>query len=193
MSPGCTRVHVSQRLERVFDACFARSENTRLIGGAPEPEYIPAGEPGPGGPVGYHRLYYREDYFASALHESAHWCIAGPGRRLLRDFGYWYAPDGRNPEQQAAFQQVEVAPQALEWCFARACGYPFRVSLDNLEGGEAARSQHATFCDQVTTAANTRVGRGMAPRAARWFDALSAEFGTGVRLSDLLFRRDELA
>lgn len=193
LSRACTRVHASERLERVFDTCFARVENTRLIGGAAEPEYIPAGEPGPGGPAAWHRLYYREDFFASALHETAHWCIAGPQRRLQRDFGYWYAPDGRSAEQQAAFQQVEIEPQALEWCLARACAYPFRVSLDNLDGGDAARAEQAAFCAQVTAAANARARRGMAPRAARWFTALSAEFGTDLHLNELRFASSELA
>ncbi|MEQ8803813.1 MAG: elongation factor P hydroxylase, partial [Haliea sp.] len=51
------------RLQRVFAACFFGSENTLLCGGAEEPFYAPAtssGEP--------HRLWYREDFFASALH-----------------------------------------------------------------------------------------------------------------------------
>ncbi|GAM69307.1 transporting ATPase [Vibrio sp. JCM 19236] len=26
------------------------------------------------------------------MHEIAHWCVAGPKRRLLEDFGYWYEP-----------------------------------------------------------------------------------------------------
>ncbi|TXS91198.1 elongation factor P hydroxylase [Parahaliea aestuarii] len=179
-------------LEQVFQRCFADSENTRLLGGAAEPEYVPAGEPGPGGPCAYHRLYFREDYFASALHECAHWCIAGPGRRQLRDFGYWYAPDGRSVEQQAAFQQVEVAPQALEWYFARACGYPFRVSLDNLAGGEAARREEAAFRIAVTAEANRRRGDGLPPRAAQWFRALSETFGTHLCAPSLVFSVDDL-
>ncbi|WP_193940553.1 elongation factor P hydroxylase [Parahaliea mediterranea] len=183
----------SRRLEQLFQRCFGHSENTRLIGGAPEPEYIPATEPGPGGPCDAHRLYFRDDYFASALHETAHWCIAGPARRQQRDFGYWYAPDGRSEQQQAAFQQVEVAPQALEWFFARACGYPFRLSLDNLSGGEAARRQEAAFRQAVTAAANARSQRGLPPRAARWFAALSEDFGTHLQAQALSFSVDDLA
>lgn len=119
VAPAATVSFRSRRLEAAFAACFARDYNTRLLGGADEPVYIPAGEDWAAGATAYHRLYYREDYFASALHEVAHWCIAGRERRLRRDFGYWYAPDGRDAARQAAFQRVEVAPQALESCFAR--------------------------------------------------------------------------
>ena len=76
-----------------------------------------------------------------ALHEVAHWCVAGPRRRCLDDYGYWYAPDGRDAAAQAEFLRVEVRPQALEALFCAACNHPFRVSLDNLDGdpGDEAR------------------------------------------------------
>ena len=121
-----------QQLEAVFHDCFFEAFNTRLVGGADEPLYQPAALPGQA-----HLLHYREDYFASALHEVAHWCIAGERRRGLVDFGYWYAPDGRSAAQQRDFEAVEYKPQALEWHFARACGYRFRISLGNLDGIEA--------------------------------------------------------
>jgi elongation factor P hydroxylase len=73
------------------------------------------------------------DYFSSILHEVSHWCIAGPERRKLVDFGYWYEPDGRCEIKQKEFERVEVKPQALEWLFAEACGIKFRLSIDNLE------------------------------------------------------------
>ena len=182
----------SARLEQVFDACFAASENTRLLGGFDEPLYLPSGEDGDGPPAAWHRLCYREDYFASALHEVSHWCIAGPQRRLLRDFGYWYAPDGRNAEQQAAFQSVEVRPQALEWCLSRACGYPFRVSLDNLDGGAAARASERAFRLAVVAEANRMAQRGLPPRARRFFDALALEFDTRLHSAELRFSPGEL-
>jgi elongation factor P hydroxylase len=100
-----------------------------------------------------HLLWYREDYFASALHEVAHWCIAGEQRRQQLDFGYWYAPDGRSPEQQGAFEAVEYKPQALEWFFSLACGYRFRLSADNLgmPGGEMpdASEFRGRVCEQA--------------------------------------------
>jgi elongation factor P hydroxylase len=52
----------------------------------------------------------------------------------LEDFGYWYEPDGRTAEVQAAFEQVEVRPQAYEWILALSAGFPFNVSCDNLHG-----------------------------------------------------------
>ncbi|QFT55637.1 elongation factor P hydroxylase [Microbulbifer sp. THAF38] len=116
----------------VFNRCFAAPEglNTRLCGGFSEPYYRPAGDQ-----QDYHQVEFTLDYAASALHEVAHWCVAGEARRQLPDYGYWYAPDGRSAEQQAEFEKVEVKPQALEWIFARACGLRFRVSADNLESG----------------------------------------------------------
>jgi len=98
-------------IERLFATSFFEAYNTYLLGGGQEPEYIPASQDVP-----YHRIIFRQDYFASALHEVAHWCIAGRVRRLQQDYGYWYAPDGRSVEQQAQFELLEVKPQALEWC-----------------------------------------------------------------------------
>jgi elongation factor P hydroxylase len=97
------------------------------VGGGEEPEYIPATDRN-----SEHKIIFTRDYFASALHEVAHWCIAGEQRRLLPDYGYWYAPDGRTVDQQKKFEQVEAKPQALEWLFSRACGSPFKLSVDNL-------------------------------------------------------------
>lgn len=113
----------------LFDACFSNAYNTRLIKGKNEPIYLPADHK-----RSYHAIYFAHGFFSSALHECAHWLIAGKERRKQVDFGYWYVPDGRTAEQQALFQQVEVKPQALEWILSRATGYSFRVSVDNLNG-----------------------------------------------------------
>ena len=118
-----------QRLSAVcalFNKLFSR-HRTCLTGGAPEPIYIPARCPDQ-----VHQLVYRGDYLSSALHEVAHWCIAGPNRLLMEDFGYWYRPDGRSAAEQRQFEQVEVKPQALEWMFSIACGHHFTPSQDNL-------------------------------------------------------------
>jgi elongation factor P hydroxylase len=176
-----------ERLQRVFNACFLGPENTVLCGGAEEPFYAPAVNPGVP-----HRLWYREDFFASALHEAAHWCIAGPQRRLLPDFGYWYAPEGRNPDQQAAFEAVEVAPQALEWCFAIACGYRFRVSTDNLAAEQGRRANDSAFKRAVCSEARRRASAGLPNRAARFYAALQAEFGLSTPLSPDLFTLEAL-
>ncbi|WP_043316904.1 elongation factor P hydroxylase [Microbulbifer sp. HZ11] len=123
---------MTERIVRVFNDCFAAPQalNTCLVGGHTEPFYRPATAPGE-----CHRIEFSYDYPASALHEAAHWCVAGEQRRQLPDYGYWYAPDGRSEAQQIEFERVEVKPQALEWIFSRACGMSFRVSADNLDAG----------------------------------------------------------
>jgi elongation factor P hydroxylase len=160
-----------RRLERVFVDCFYRDYLTLLVGGAREPLYQPASEVG-----GIHRIHYREDYFASALHEVAHWCIAGERRRELTDFGYWYSPDGRTAEQQRAFERVECKPQALEWHFARACGYRFRISVDNLDGLAALPDGSGGFRRQVLQQARHWQSHGLPERARRFTAALRREF-----------------
>ncbi|MFV8817194.1 elongation factor P hydroxylase [Haliea sp. E17] len=177
---------VATRLEQVFHRCFAASENTRLIGGASEPVYLPAGGERP-----CSELYYREDFFASALHEIAHWCIAGRERRLQVDFGYWYAPEGRNAGQQQAFEAVEVKPQALEWILSQACAYRFRLSADNFNADGSCPDNRA-FADAVTRQAAAWQAQGLPPRAALLFTALAAEFRSGARLAALVFERDSI-
>ena len=78
------------------------------------------------------KIEFAHGFFASALHELSHWCVAGEARRRLPDFGYWYAPDGRTAAQQQAFERVEIKPQALECLFTLACERSFEVSQDNL-------------------------------------------------------------
>ncbi len=171
----------SRDLERLFDQCFARAENTRLFGGAAEPVYLPPGADG-----GSAQLHYREDFFASALHEIAHWCIAGADRRQQLDFGYWYAPEGRDARQQAAFEAVEVAPQALEWILSSACGYRFRVSVDNFcDDGTPADTN--AFREQVAARARAWQRAQLPPRAARFFAALADYYRPGLTLAALEF------
>lgn len=136
-----------------------------------------------------HRVIFTRDYFASALHEVAHWCIAGPERRQQLDYGYWYAPDGRDPQQQCEFEQVEVKPQALEWIFSRAAGFRFRLSADNLDGSGGVSE---TFRRSVWQQARIYSERGMPSRAAQFRASLAATFGiadamaaTGFRLEDI--------
>ncbi len=191
LSPGSARKtgFCSQRLERTFDACFASVYRTRLVGGAPEPLYEPA-SPAQGRPCSL--LHYREDYFASALHEVAHWCIAGPGRRELVDFGYWYAPDGRSPGQQRAFERVESKPQALEWFFSKACARPFRVSVDNLDGQGAELQESGCFERQVLDQAQRWQRSGLPGRALQFYRALCREFGTSLAPQALEFSLRDL-
>jgi elongation factor P hydroxylase len=176
-----------RRLEQVFARCFAAEFRTRLCGGAREPLYQPAGEVSQ-----VHLLWYREDYFASALHEVAHWCIAGEQRRQQLDFGYWYAPDGRSPEQQGAFEAVEYKPQALEWFFSLACGYRFRLSADNLgmPGGEMPDASE--FRGRVCEQARYWQSSGLPARAGVFYRELCREFANEVGVNDLHFCEEQL-
>lgn len=121
--------HHYEQLIEIFNSCFADEFNTRLIKGDDEPIYLPADAEVP-----YNRIVFAHGFYASAIHEISHWCIAGKARRELVDFGYWYCPDGRDAQTQSQFEDVEVKPQALDWLFCVAAGYPFNVSCDNLEG-----------------------------------------------------------
>lgn len=119
----------------LFDTTFYALYNTRLIKGAEEPIYIPSSED-----CNYNQIVFAHGYFASALHEISHWCLAGSARRLLEDYGYWYIPDGRDHQQQTQFESVEIKPQAIEWALCVASGKHFDVSTDNLLGeGETDR------------------------------------------------------
>lgn len=158
-----------RRLERVFARCFSAEWRTRLEGGGAEPLYIassrPASRP--------HRIVYREDYFSSALHEVAHWCLAGAARRRLDDYGYWYEPDGRSPAQQRAFEAVEARPQALEWLFTDACRAAFHLSADNLDGGAGPS---AGFAAAVEREKQRFLREGLPPRAERFLRELELEW-----------------
>lgn len=177
----------SERLERVFNECFALPCGTRLLGGADEPLYQPARAE-----EECHVLYYRQDYFASALHEVSHWCIAGAQRRQQLDFGYWYAPEGRCAKQQLAFEDVERKPQALEWYFSKACNYPFQVSADNLELINAGAHDAEAFQRAVLEQALVWQTVGLPARAAVFYGALCSEFQTVVTAEQLTFTLAQL-
>ncbi|WED25821.1 elongation factor P hydroxylase [Vibrio sp. DW001] len=121
--------HHYQDLVTLFNQTFYQEFNTKLELGGDEPIYLPADKE-----VLFHRIVFARGFYASALHEIAHWCVAGSERRLLEDFGYWYEPDGRTADVQAEFEKVEVRPQAYEWILAVSAGFPFNVSCDNLQG-----------------------------------------------------------
>ena len=75
-------------------------------------------------------IYFRLDYQASALHEVAHWCLAGTRRRQRGLRVLVCAPEGRDEAQQGCFFAVEAAPQALESLFCEARG-ALAPSVDN--------------------------------------------------------------
>jgi len=118
-----------EKLIQLFAELFYSRYKTRLVRGGEEPVYLPASMTGDD-----HQIIFARGYFTSALHELAHWCVAGEKRRGLEDFGYWYLPDGRSASQQRAFEKVEIRPQAFEQCFTLASGRKFHISADNLSG-----------------------------------------------------------
>ncbi len=132
-----------------------------LVGGGAEPLYVPSAAP----TTTPHQVIYREDYFASALHEVAHWCLAGADRRRREDYGYWYSPDGRNAEEQAAFEKAESKPQAIEAIFSKACGFSFQLSADNLDAGFGPSDR---FEQAVEREKKWYARHGLPPRAERF-------------------------
>lgn len=179
---------VAQTLEQVFSDCFRKRYNAILAGGYLEPLYQPATKTDQ-----FNVLRYREDFFASALHEVAHWCIAGDDRRKQVDFGYWYAPDGRNASAQTAFEKVEYKPQTLEWFFAKACGYRFRISVDNLDAQGCQSFDANAFKHRVVAQAQHWLAHGLPADGDIFFKALCKKFGASDNLSTLHFPLAEIA
>lgn len=159
----------------LFDGIFADTHHTRLECGGDEPLYLPAGTDS-----SCHRVIFARGFFASALHEVSHWCIAGVRRRELEDYGYWYLPDGRNAYQQEAFEAAEIAPQALELLFSQACDFDFHVSVDNL-GGESGDRE--AFRARVEARAERYRREGLPGRAEAFRTALAAFYRQGMSLS----------
>ena len=163
-------MHQIADLISIFDTTFYQSHNTRLIKGADEPIYIPANAETP-----YHQIIFAHGFYASALHETAHWLVAGDKRRLLEDYGYWYCPDGRNKAQQAEFETVEVKPQAIEWALSVAAGFEFNVSVDNLNGEPSCRFD---FQHRVHQQLLQLIENGFNPRTTALLKALSDFYNT---------------
>lgn len=158
-----------ESLMALFNKTFS-DFNTRLVLGGDEPIYLPASSE-----CQYHQIVFAHGFFNSALHEVAHWCIAGAHRRTQPDYGYWYCPDGRDKQQQLAFEQVEIRPQALEWAFSSACARMFSVSTDNLNGAEPNRQAFALSVQEQLSQYFTC---GFPARAQRFIDVCTARFDT---------------
>jgi len=158
---------VAARIAKVFNREFSGSHRTLLQGGACEPSYEPAVGTQPA------RIVHTLDYPASALHEVAHWCLAGRRRRQLRDYGYWYVPGPRDAQQRAAFFSAEADAQALEAVLAAACGVRFVVSADDFA---AAPDELEGFARVVAERIAARRRGPLPPRAATFMLALTTEF-----------------
>ncbi len=137
--------HDYKDLIKLFNDLFELTENTVLIAGGDEPLYLPQDEI-----HSANQIIFTHDYYSSALHEIAHWCIAGQQRRQLRDYGYWYNPNRGSIDDQQLFEQSEAKPQALEWIFSVAAGIRFNISADNLAmNNEASQTFKTAIYDQT--------------------------------------------
>lgn len=169
--------HHYQQLIDIFESCFFDEFNTRLIKGDDEPIYLPADAQ-----TTYHQIVFAHGFYASALHEISHWCIAGKARREQVDFGYWYCPDGRDAQTQCQFEDVEIKPQALDWLFCEAAGFPFNVSCDNLEGD--IEPDRIAFQRRVHAQVMTWLAEGIPARPARFIAALQQYYQTPPLTAD---------
>ncbi|HEX6927806.1 MAG TPA: elongation factor P hydroxylase [Gammaproteobacteria bacterium] len=184
--PGTSGRFATDDLARLFGTAFAARENTLLLphadawragwsgADAAEPVYLPADAACP-----FNRIVFAHGFFASALHEIAHWCLAGAKRRARVDYGYWYAPDDRDTAKQAEFERVEARPQAIEWAFCLAAGFRFAVSADNLSGVPVDR---ARFTRAVHRELCRFTDRGFPPRARTFITALEQFYGCEFRM-----------
>ncbi|MCX6991016.1 MAG: elongation factor P hydroxylase [Chlamydiae bacterium] len=177
-------MHDTQDLITLFNSCFLEEYNTELALGDDEPIYLPATENQP-----HNCIFFAHGFFASALHECSHWLIAGASRRELIDFGYWYEPDGRSEAQQKEFQSVEVKPQAIEWILSMAAGFPFRVSIDNLNGSEADTD---AFKLAVYNQVKTYCEKCLPKRAATFRKALCHFYGSPLEVAMEKFSMENL-
>lgn len=171
--------HNYQDLIDIFHRDFYQQYNTKLVKGQDEPIYLPANVS-----CSYHQIVFAHGFFRSALHELAHWSIAGEERQLKEDWGYWYIPDGRNQKQQARFEQVEVKPQAVEWAFSLACNIKFDVSADNLSGC-GSDSEH--FKEKVYQQVLHYFQQGFPVKAQLLITALMAFYRPNELWSESLF------
>ncbi|SEK41130.1 hypothetical protein SAMN05216262_101294 [Colwellia chukchiensis] len=178
--------HCTQDLIAIFQQLFAKKYNTRLVKGADEPVYLPRSKH-----CDHHQIIFAHGYYASALHEIAHWCLAGAERRLLEDFGYWYVPDGRDQKQQQAFEKVEIKPQAIEWAFCVAAGKRFDVSTDNLSG--TGKTDRIAFKSKVYQQVQNYLTRGFPADAEVFIAALAKHYQTPYPLTAAHFQFDPVS
>ena len=163
----------SETISDLFNSTFEKKYRVRLIGGAAEPIYLPPVEKQSGA------ICFREDFVSSALHEVAHWCIAGRDRRKMVDFGYEYISPPRDEIAQKIFLQAETRVQGLERLFSEISGVSFSASLDNLDCDEVTTKKMTKLVLEFETALETEsqnwkltISRNPASRAATFYDAL---------------------
>ena len=157
---------IASRIAQIFNEAFLESHHTLMSGGGAEPLY----EAAAGSTRA--RIVFTRDYPASALHEAAHWCLAGLVRRRQRDYGYWYIPGPRDPQQRRAFFAAEAEVQALEAIFAHACGVRFVISADDFAATPAEIDSFGRVVSELIAVRRSR----LRSRARRFLDALELAF-----------------
>ncbi len=162
-------------LIQLFNDTFSEKFNVKLVRGQHEPIYLPADKQ-----YSLNRILFAHGYFSSALHEIAHWLIAGEKRREQIDYGYWYHADGRNPEQQRDFEQVEVKPQAIEWILSQSARHRFSISVDNLN---AEISDPNPFKKAVYRQVMYYIENGLSQRTEKFRQALVKHFSTKAKMN----------
>lgn len=180
--------HNPDQLIQIFNDLFINRNNTCLAHSHDEPIYLPADTDNK-----HHRILFAHGFFASALHEISHWCIAGAERRLMIDFGYWYEPDGRSEQKQREFERVEIKPQAIEWILTKASGRDFNISTDNLEGDpQAIAAGREQFAQNVVKQVKIYLLNGLPERADVLKQALLAYYQPNTLLDRDRFQLSEL-
>ena len=108
----------------VFNCTFS-DHSVVMHGEYREPMYIPG--------MDVAELRYTLDHTALALHEAAHWCIAGRRRRRNTDYGYFYEPPPRSGMHRVRFEDVDIEAQSVEVLLAEAAGSQFQPSSDDVD------------------------------------------------------------
>jgi len=166
--------HKCEDLILIFNNLFQMKEKTLLVGEGVEPFYIPANFEL--NTTSYNKIIFRENFYSSALHEIAHWCIAGKERRKQPDFGYWYQSK-RNCEEQTNFEHVEIKPQAIEWIFSEASGVKFNVSVDNFE----LKTSNSKFYEEISKQVEIYLQQGLPHRAELFKNSLLNFYGRELK------------
>lgn len=159
--------HKVEDVIRIFNQTFRDTYATELVLGEDVPLYQPASHR-----RAYHQVIFAHGFYRSALHEIAHWCVAGKVRRHIVDYGYWYQPDGRSVDMQRQFERVERKPQALEWLFCLSAGHDFEVSCDNLAASDPEAVDVVGFTQQVQAQLLAYAKQGVPERANAFAKAL---------------------
>jgi elongation factor P hydroxylase len=159
----------------IFNHSFCSAENVILKGGFEEPFYLAATKNTKA------EIQFTRDYVSSALHELAHWCVAGKKRRQSDDYGYWYVPDGRDADQQTRFFEVEVLPQAYEFYLSLACKVEFKLSLDNVNGDVLMTD---SFKQKVIECTRGFFKHNPEGRVTQLYNAYVKHFWEGIDFSD---------